>query len=752
MTKGFPRLSALCVLLSSLATAIASSADTTKMIDELTVIGLRQTEDLLKLPQSASVITAEEIDFYGAQSTAGALQQTGLLNVQKSQQGGGSPSIRGFEASRILLVVDGVKMNNLIYRAGHLQNLITVDPLSLERMEILYGPASVSYGSDALGGVIVMSTPDPVLSDKYSQLRYFGNATAGYNSVNNGTTLHADFNIGGAKFGSFSSVSFNRFGDLYSGREKNPFLPAGDSYIYRKYDVVHQDGKDVLIENGKYWHQPGSGYMQYDILQKFLWNPEERFTHLLNFQMSNSSDVPRYDRLTDMKSNGKPKFAQWYYGPQQRIMTSYSFKSHDWAAADEFSFILAYQNLKESRHNRKLDDAWLGSRYENVNVVSLSLDWIRLLGNHRLHAGIDGSLQFLKSSAYATDIDTKEKKNLDTRYPDGDNRMHNIDFFVSDFWTVSPQLTLTGALRVGYSYLRSEFISDEFYPFSSLIGTVRQDNPTYSLSVGAAYNPADNWKLGLNISTGYRVPNIDDLAKVFDSEPGNVVMPNPAIRPEQTVSADLNVATYDNEKIYWTAALFGTYMFDAISLQPALFDGKPTIDYDGEPSRIYSNHNSRRAYVIGASSSLNVTISTNFGANANLTYTYGNYLKNKGVSTPLDHVAPLYGKVGLTFASNCRRVKAEFYSLFNARKPASRYNPDGEDNAGYATQFGMDGNSDFEGMPAWFTLNLMASYSPVRNLTIQGGIENILNTEYRVFGSGINAPGRNFMAALRVNF
>ena len=745
------QLAFACLLTMTVPAVHALETDSVRVIDELNVFGFRQQENLLKVPQSVGLLPAAQIEFYNVQTTAEALQNSGMVNVQKSQQGGGSPSIRGFEASRILLVVDGVKMNNLIYRAGHLQNLITVDPASLSRIEILYGPASVAYGSDALGGVIVMSTPNPVLASPTGKINYFGNALVGFNSVNTGTTLHADFNIGGSRFGSFTSLSFNRFGDLRAGRKRNPFLPDGDSYIYRRYTVSRQDGKDLLVANDKYWHQPGSGYLQYDLLQKFLWRPSERFSHILNFQFSNSSDVPRYDRLTDMKGD-KPKFAEWYYGPQTRLMTSYSLQARNWAGADEASLILSYQNLKESRHNRKLNDSWLGSRCENVNVVSLSTDWIRYLGSHRLHAGIDGSLQFLRSRAHATDIDTHAVKTLDTRYPDGHNHLHNIDLFVADSWSLRSDLMLTGGVRVGYSSLRSTFVSNEFYPFSSLIGTVKQDNPTYSISLGTYYNPAPDWKLGLNISTGYRVPNIDDLAKVFDSEPGTVVIPNPDIRPEQTLNADINVATIGNETVEWTASLFGTYMFDAISLERATLNGNEQIDYDGELSWIYSNHNSSRAYVVGASTSVKVNMTRNFGANANLIYTYGNYIEDDGMDIPLDHVAPLYGKIGLTFRTTDRKVNAEFYSLFNAKKSASRFNPSGEDNMGYATQYGMDGSKDFEGMPAWFTLNAMAAYTPTPNVTVRGGIENILDTEYRVFGSGINAPGRNFSIALQVHF
>ncbi|MBP6811064.1 MAG: TonB-dependent receptor plug domain-containing protein, partial [Saprospiraceae bacterium] len=100
--------------------------------------------------QQVKTLRRTEIEFANAQSTADLLLGTGQVFVQKSQQGGGSPVLRGFEASRVLLVVDGVRMNNAIYRAGHLQNAITMDNAVLERVEVSFGPASTVYGSDAL--------------------------------------------------------------------------------------------------------------------------------------------------------------------------------------------------------------------------------------------------------------------------------------------------------------------------------------------------------------------------------------------------------------------------------------------------------------------------------------------------------------------------------------------------------------------------------------------------------------------------
>jgi len=727
------------------AANVDTIAGTHVVLDEVNALGSRHVTGPAWQSRPMFTVSSKRIAETNPQTSADLLTADGRLTVQKSQMGGGSPSIRGFESSRILLLVDGVRMNNLIYRAGHLQNVITIDPNVIEKVDILYGPSSVVYGSDALGGALAFHTKNPMFANK--GVLFNGSASLRYGSVNNETAGHVEFNIAGTKFASFTSLSFSRFGDLKSGRNKNPFL-KDDEYIYRQYDVAHTGGKDVLIANPHRWDEINSGYTQYDLLQKFLIRQSDRIRHGINFQFSNTTDIPRYDRLTDMKGD-KPKFAQWYYGPQRRILGVYTLTLNDYLGADVASVAVSYQNVLESRHNRKLNDLWLGNRNECVNIAAINADWIKQIDNHSITVGLDGSLQFLKSTADKVDVNTGERKSLDTRYPDGHNHMHNIELFAVHRYTINSKWTLNDGLRLGFSSLRSTFESREFYPFLADIGTIKQDNLVYCANIGVNFMPTSEWNLALDISTGYRVPNVDDLAKVFDSQPGMVVMPNPDIRPEKTVGANFHVTFMRNKVVEWEASLFGTYMFDAIALAPARFNGEDKIMYDGELSDVYSSRNNRLAYVAGASTALTVHLSKHFKADGAVTYTYGNILGNKDEKKmPLDHVAPLFGRVGVTYSSTGDKVSAEVYSLFNGSKPLSRYNLNGEDNIGYATVKGLDG----KGLPAWFTLNLRVAYRPHPAITLQGGVENILDTEYRTFGSGINAPGRNFYAAIRATF
>ncbi|MBC7438834.1 MAG: TonB-dependent receptor plug domain-containing protein, partial [Flavobacterium sp.] len=197
--------------------------DTTKSIklDAVVLSAQRYAKQKRKISQQVESISKKEIEFQNFQTTADVLGNSGVLSVQKSQQGGGSPVIRGFEANRILLLVDGIRMNNLIYRGGHLQNSITVDRNMLENVDVLFGPSSTIYGSDALGGAIYLQTKNPKLLKDSNNKKFSGNVLTNYSDVNKGKVGHFDFNYATTKFAALTSVSYNDFGDLKMGKQKN---------------------------------------------------------------------------------------------------------------------------------------------------------------------------------------------------------------------------------------------------------------------------------------------------------------------------------------------------------------------------------------------------------------------------------------------------------------------------------------------------------------------------------------------------
>lgn len=341
-------LSVLLVFAISPMRLIAESftSDSIKQLNEVVISVNKVEESKRKVAHQVDVIDAKQISSIQAQTTADLLLSTGKISVQKSQQGGGSPVLRGFEASRVLLVVDGIRMNNIIYRSGHLQNVITLDNASLDRAEVLFGPATTVYGSDALGGAICFFTKKPMLANAGEKNNLKVNAFYRYGDVNNESTGHVDFNLGTKKIASLTSFTYSQFGDLRGGANQNPLYDK--TYGERFYFVKRFNDKDSLVKNTSRYNQIESGYSQYDILQKVLFQQSEKLAHQLNIQYSNSSDIPRYDRLTDPSNTGL-RFSEWYYGPQERLLAAYDLNKNDESSFfQKIHFGLNYQAIEES--------------------------------------------------------------------------------------------------------------------------------------------------------------------------------------------------------------------------------------------------------------------------------------------------------------------------------------------------------------------------------------------------------------------
>jgi hemoglobin/transferrin/lactoferrin receptor protein len=723
--------------LSAFAQSLAP--DSTVLLDELVISANKIPEMRSKIAQQVRVITSAQITNLNLQTTADLISNSGVVAMQKSQQGGGSPQIRGFEASRVVLVMDGVRMNNLIYRAGHLQNIITMDNNSLERVEILFGPSSTVYGSDALGGVIHFRTKEPELSLSENRLNIKGNAFFRYSTASNENTSHLDLNIGGKRFGSFSSFTFSDFDDLRMGERKNPAL--GEDFGLRPFYVERSedDTEDILMANTDPYIQKVSGYSQYDIVQKFLFKQNNHISHVVNFQFSNSSNIPRYDRLTDPDGSGLRQ-AEWYYGPQQRLMAAYNLTFNNVGRfADRLNAIISYQNIEESRHDRRFNRPNRRNQIEHVDVAGVTVDLQKIFGHSDIRYGFDAQFSSLNSTAYNYNIVTSERSAVATRYPDGENTLRNYAMYFTHTWTINDVLTLTDGARLGLSKLYTKFEDKTFFPFP--FDEVTQKNSYASGNIGLIYRPSFAWKFSFLTSTGYRVPNIDDLAKVFDTSAGqSLIVPNPEVKPEKTLNFDLSITKLFSNKVRWENTGYYTSFYDAIVMDAFLFNGQSTIDYNGQPTPVMANQNKRGAYITGFSSVLHADVTSSFSADASYNYTKGRITSGSS-DVPLDHIPPAFGRVSVQYQK--RKLTAGAFVNFSAWKRLDDYYKNGEDNEVYATS---------EGMPSWYTFNARIGYTVNDYVALQVGVDNIMDLQYRTFSSGINAPGRNVCATLRVSF
>ncbi|MBS1774102.1 MAG: TonB-dependent receptor [Bacteroidetes bacterium] len=702
-------------------------------LNEAVISANKFSDNKKYVAQPIHLISDKSIKWWSPQNSAALLEQSGSVFIQRSQAGGGSATIRGFEASRIQMVIDGVRMNNAIYRAGHLQNVLTIDNNILDRVEVLYGPASTLYGSDALGGVLVFETKKPQLADK-GKTKFGLNAMTRYSSAYNEGTGHIDFNIGTLRIAFLTSVTYSSFGDLRQGTLANPFI---DSFGLRYQYVERINGVDSIVSNANPYIQKQSGYNQFDILEKILFKQSKKVAHHLNMQYSNSSNIPRYDRLTEIR-NGKLRYAEWYYGPQKRAMLSYGLNVTDMKGVfNNMKVGINYQNIEESRHQRNRGSNALQNRIEDVSVLGYNIDFNKISKRHELTFGADGQFNNVKSTANTIDIVTQNESKLDTRYPDGGNNMYYGAIYLQHLYKIKKdKLVLNDGVRLNYIHLKSKFTDTAFFPFP--FNTAEQKNIALCGNLGLVYMPYKRWRFALSGSTGFRAPNIDDMTKVFESAAGtSLFVPNPDLKPEYTYNADLGVTYIVDNILKIECAAFYTLFRNAIVADKYTLNGMDSVMYGGKKTAVMASQNKAEAYLYG----VNAAISSNVGYNINfyssLTYTYGRY-KNNGIKVPLDHIPPVYGKISIMYSP--KRLMTEFYAIYNGWKFLKDYSPSGEDNLVYATP---------KGMPSWVTLNVRAGYRFNSNVTLQVALENIMDQNYRTFASGISSPGRNLVITLR---
>jgi len=666
-------------------------------------------------------------------NTGDVLINSGAVFVQKSQQGGSSPVIRGFEASRILLMVDGVRMNTAIFRAGHLQNIITVDNMMLDRLEVLYGPSSTLYGSDALGGVVNLYTRKPKLSTTDKTV-VSGNATTRYATAIEEGRAHVDFNIGGKKWASLTSFTMSSFGSVTQGKQRQSKYP---NFGQQKYIVRRVGNTDSAFINPNPDRQTPSGYNQTDFMQKVLFQPTENIQHSLNIQLSNSTNVPRYDRLTDL-SGGLPAFAEWYYGPQVRSMLAYEFNADEMKGfIKELRINANFQDVQESRITRRFKNNNKDFRWEKVDVLGFTIDAKHYSGKNEIHFGAESYTNYVRSTAERINIATGVASRIATRYADGFNKMSYNAVFAQHTLKINNNWTLNDGLRVNAVRLDARFVDTAImrFPFTR----ARQNNLAATGNLGLIYANDKDLRIAMLLSSGFRSPNIDDLSKVFDTRIGAVVVPNPDIKPEYTYNAEINLNKYGS-KFSYGGSVFYTLFKDAIVVDNFKFNGQDSIIYSNVKSVVLAAQNKAKAYIYGFSLNAAYTIAKGTKIDAVGTYTYGRY-QNKGITSPLDHIPPFYGRIGLKH--EVKQLKLEAFALYNGWKRLKDYSNSGEDNLQYATA---------DGMPSWYTINFTSALAITKKVEAQLLVENILDRNYRYFASGISAAGRNIALSLRVNF
>ncbi len=705
-------------------------------LDQVVISATRWSQSSRELPYNISSLKTKDVIFNNPQTTADLLASSGEVFVQKSQQGGGSPMIRGFATNRLLIAVDGIRMNNAIFRSGNLQQVISLDPFAIERTEVYFGPSSVIYGSDAIGGVMSFSTLSPELSSDEETL-IKGSVYSRFSSANQELSQHFDLNVGGAKWTYRGSGSYFRYGDLRMGSN-------GSDQLLRPWYVQNIDGQDVVIRNDEPQLQVGTGFDQFSTMHKLLYKPNSKWDFEYAFHYSETSKYDRYDRLIRSR-NGSPRAAQWFYGPQIWMMNKLELNNRSSTLiSDRITLRLAQQSFEESRNDRDFGDAILQERLENVNALSFNLDLLkRLSKDHKIFYGLEGVYNEVRSDGSAINIYTGNQLDIADRYPQATWQSYAAYF--NHEWEWSEKLTQQLGLRYNHFMVNTDFRKNlDFYPLPFSESELNTGNLTGSL--GLVYRPSEAWKWRMNFGTAFRAPNVDDIGKVFDSGDDIVVVPNPDLAAEYAYNGELGVAALLGESLKFDLSIYYTYLDKALVRRPFTLNGQDSLIYDGELSQVQAIQNAARANVYGFQLGLDWQITSQFTWLNQFNWQKGEEEDDQGQIGPSRHAAPWFGISRLRYEKGDLQVEANVQ--FSGEVAPDDLNI-GERNKEFIYVLNAEGEPY---SPGWYTLNLRALYQINETWSFSAGVENITDQRYRPYSSGLVAAGRNFILGARLQF
>jgi hemoglobin/transferrin/lactoferrin receptor protein len=435
--------------------------------------------------------------------------------------------------------------------------------------------------------------------------------------------------------------------------------------------------------------------------------------------------------------------AEWYYGPQQwasaNLQATHSASS---GIYDRSKLTLSYQQYNESRNDRDFGEPLLFETDERVDALSAGWDFTKKTGNISLFYGLEYVYNLVGSEGKQTDITTGLSRPDLSRYPDGAT-WQSIGAYSSMQWKLASNLSFQGGLRYSHVLLDASF-EGPFYDFPFTEASI--DTGALTGSAGLAWQACDILGWRFNFGTAFRAPNVDDVGKVFDSEPGSVVVPNPDLKPEYAYNYEVGANLNFDNVVRIEMAGFLTNLRDALVRRDFSLDGQTEIDYQGEPSNVQAIQNAALAQLYGFELGVEVNFSEVLKFTSQYNITDGFEETDDGTRSPVRHAAPQFGNAHLIWQKGKLKLDAfaEYNGQFDFEDLAiSQQNND--------FLYAKDANGD-PFSPRWYTVNLAGSFALTEDLNVNAVLENITNQRYRPYSSGIAAAGTNLIVAATYQF
>jgi len=686
------------------------------------------------LPFYVDIIDLKENSVF--QSTSDEIGVSQKVMYEKNQDGGASV-FKGLEANKVLLVMDGIRLDNIIYRFGRIQNSTNFEGTVLERSQQIYGTNYLVYSSDASGGVINYFTKQPLFATE-EKVKHKFNITNQYATATDTWISNINLNLGFKKVATFTSITYNDYGRVQVGKNRSDKIDA--NYGLHQYYVATINNKDTMFQNSDPTKLMNTDYKRYNFVNKLDFKISDNINLISNFQYTNNTATAIYSGITEVNGNHN-RFAICEYKPAANILFSLnSIFKRQTKFYTYFSLLTSYQKIEEYRVTRKFNSIKELHQIEKLNVYSINLDFIKLVSIHRLMYGMEFTRNVLESESFARNINTDSINPGLNRYPTNGTFSNNLASYVNFKWLIHPQFILNMGFRYEFNYSKSEFSTD--LPQLQLgFNEVKYkyNSPSGSLSIDTYL--FNGMQFTLTASSAFHVPIVDEYGKVMTKD-FVVTIPNNNLKPEKTYNIEATV----NKKIIGTlnfnVTTFNTWLKDALVLSEYTLNGQDSLYFGTDRYKIATTINLNMARVYGISSSLNYSIffydddKKYLKFKSSINYIVG---KNLEENTPLPNISPVFGQASVVF--NWEKFSSSFSYIYNGLKKYKDLSTIGQDYIEKADKIGF---------MSWQTLNFSISYSFFGRISTQLSVNNILDTFYRSYASSVSAPGRNFVGTLKI--
>lgn len=661
----------------------------------IVVTASRTPEEIAKAPAAVTVVTAPELARRQPRATAEVLREETGITVQKTNHNGGSPVIRGMMGNQILLLVDGIRLNNAIYRYGPNQYLNTIGAAGLKRIEVVRGPGSAYYGSDAMGGVVNALTKEPRFSS--SGLCLGGRAEGRWSSTDRGSLFGGEVSVAGSKIALAFGGTHKEVGDFTAGRgfqrRDSSSQVSPSSWREKTFDaklaliplMKHRlvaALQDVRQRNVEFYHTPDRLDPYQDRTLAYVkWTWENPLSFLAQLEARASWQVQK-EKWTRKKSD--PDYSL-IYGSANEVGTpgaSFRTQTKPWKSVE---FTLGVESYR---------DKVTSSGFRDSTVLTAG-------AVNRRSARGDYSNAVLENRG---------------------------GFFLSRAQPFS-KLALFSGIR--YDRFKLSSSPDSLaVPFG-----IVQKNSALTGGGGMRWEIKGPLALAANIATAFRAPNVDDVLRFGPVERTWFEVPNPGLKPEKSATVDYGLR-WDGPALALSLTFYHAGLRDLIDRRPASYNGDTL--YSGR--RVQRRENVIRARIDGLEAEVEVLLTNEVNFRGGLSSAYGQDLT---AGVPLRRIPPLSGYVACQIAKPDGRLWAEATARLAGEQ--SRYAP------GDRSDLDMQPAPGRYVTPGYAILNFRFGSKVTRFLEATLGIENIANRNYWEHGSRVPASGTNVTLGLALS-